>query len=346
MKRALVTGVTGQDGSYMAEFLIEKGYDVHGMVRHKYPLDSPKIERLKSILNNERFHLIYGDMGNSESLANVVRVVRPDEIYNLAAQRHVVISYELPEYTADITGVGVVRLLNAIHSSGIESKFYQACSSELFGKTQESIVDERVAFHPQSPYGCAKSYAFQITRSYRETYNIFACSGILFNHESPRRDDCFVSRKITLGLARIKFGLQARITLGNLDARRDWGYAVDYVKAMWLMMQHEKADDYIISTGKTHSVREFIEEAGEYLGMDIVWEGVGVNEKGFDQKTGKLIIDVSSEHFRPSDVNPFYGDSSKARRELGWEPTVDFKKLVSIMLDSDLGIAEKEKGGK
>jgi len=341
--RALITGITGQDGSYLAEFLLKKGYDVHGVVRRSSSLNRQRIEKISDFGREDKnFHMHYGDMNDASSLNRILEIVEPDEIYNLAAQSHVAISFDIPEYTAEATGVGVVRLLDAMRDTGSKAKFYQASSSELFGEVREIPQKETTPFYPRSPYACAKAYAFYITRNYREAYKMFACNGILFNHESPRRGENFVSRKITLGMARVKYGLQDCITLGNLDAKRDWGYALDYVEAMWMMMQHDKADDYVIASGKTHTVREFVNEVARQLDMEINWKGSGVEEKGYDKRTGRVLINISPRYFRPSEVNLLLGDASKAKNELGWEPKIGFEKLISIMLEGDLNIAETE----
>ncbi len=345
MKRALITGITGQDGSYLAEFLLEKDYAVYGLVRRSSSFNRERIEHLY-LYDDQKKHveLLYGDLNDASSLNRILEKVQPDEIYNLAAQSHVGISFEIPEYTAEITAVGTVRLLDAMRDLGISAKFYQASSSELFGKTNGLPQNEMTPFYPRSPYACAKAYAYYITKNYRESYNIFACNGILFNHESPRRGENFVSRKITLSLARIKHGLQERLVLGNLDAKRDWGYAKDYVEAMWLMLQQPMPEDYVIATGETHSVRKFCELAAARAGYDIQWEGQGLDEKGIDRKTGRTIIVVDKKFFRPCEVDFLLGDPAKAMRQLGWNPrTTSFEQLVEVMMDSDLRTSAIEK---
>lgn len=337
--KALITGVTGQDGSYLAEFLLEKGYEVHGIVRRSSEFSRFRIEHLYLGEDGEyadRFHLHYGDLADSSSINEIMRLVEPDEIYNLGAQSHVGISFEIPEYTADVTGVGVVRMLNAVKQMGPDAKFYQASSSELFGNSGCDVQCEDTNFIPASPYSCAKAYAFYITRNYRSAYDMFAANGILFNHESPRRGENFVSRKITLSLAKILAGQQETLVLGNLEARRDWGYAGDYVEAMWLMLQAEEPEDYVIATGETHSVREFVQAAAEYAGICIRWEGEGLGEKGVDVETGKTIVEVSGEYFRPQDVDCLCGDYSRASKNLGWEPKTRFEDLVKLMMDAEL----------
>lgn len=349
MKKALITGITGQDGSYLAEFLLEKGYEVHGIVRRSSLFNRSRIEALYFKRNSQfknRLFLHYGDLGDSSSLFHIVNRTRPDEIYNLGAQSHVGISFEIPEYTADVTGVGVVRLLEAIRQAGIETKFYQASSSELYGKVLETPQTETTPFNPRSPYACAKAYGFYITKNYRESYDMFACNGILFNHESPRRGENFVTRKITLSLARVKLGFQNKVSLGNLEARRDWGYAGDYVEAMWMMLQHARPDDYVVATNETHSVREFVEAACERLEFDIEWQGAGVDEKGFDAKTGEVIVDVNPRFFRPAEVELLKGDYAKAKATFNWEPRTTFAGLVSMMVDADLEYVKQSNGIK
>ena len=326
-KKAFITGITGQDGSYLAEFLLEKGYEVHGLVR-----------RRKRFNLNEEIILHYGDMTDQSSIIYALSQIEPDEIYNLAAQSHVKVSFEEPEYTANSDALGPLRVLEAIRILGLEkkTKFYQASTSELFGGINEVPQSENTPFYPRSPYAVAKLYAYWITVNYREAYGIFACNGILFNHESPRRGENFVTRKITLGVSRIYYGLQDHIILGNLDARRDWGYAPDYVEAMWLMLQQGDPYDYVIATGETHSVREFVEKAFEYVGIDIVWKGKGVDEVGIDRDSGRVLVKVDPRYFRPDGSRILQGDYSKAKKKLGWEPKVRFEKLVEIMMDHDL----------
>ncbi len=326
-KRALITGITGQDGSFLTELLLEKGYEVYGIIRRSSSFNTDRIDHLYQDPHEEgtRLRLVYGDLNDSSSLNTLIRQVRPDEIYNLGAQSHVRVSFDVPEYTGEVTGLGTVRLLEAIREAGIEPKFYQASSSELYGKVVETPQTERTPFYPRSPYACAKAYAYWITVNYRESYGMFACNGILFNHESERRGETFVSRKITRAATRIKLGLQRKLYMGNLDARRDWGYARDYVEAMWLMMQAEEPDDYVIATGETHSVREFLEETFGHLGMD--WE---------------QYVEIDPRYFRPAEVDLLLGDPAKARTVLGWRPKVGFKELVRIMVDSDMKLAERE----
>lgn len=344
MKKALITGITGQDGSYLAELLLEKGYEVHGLIRRSSSFNTSRLDHIytDSHLPDTHMFLHFGDLTDSSNISRLLEKIKPDEIYNLGAQSHVHVSFEIPEYTADATGVGVLRLLDAIRESGIKTKFYQASSSEMFGKVDEKDlpITEKTVFHPRSPYGCAKVYGYWITRNYRESYNLFAVNGILFNHESPRRGSTFVTRKITRGLARIKLGKDEKMYLGNLDARRDWGHAKDYVEGMWLMLQQPTPDDYVLATGETHSVREFVEKAGLALGMDIVWSGEGLNEKGIDKKTNKVIIEIDPYYFRPAEVDVLLGDYSKAKENLGWEPKIKFEELAKLMAESDL---EEEK---
>ena len=348
MKKALITGVTGQDGSYLAEFLIDRGFMVYGLVRRSSLFNRSRIDHITYTDKADRFVLKYGDLSDSSSLNRFLEKYQPDEIYNLGAQSHVQVSFEIPEYTSDVNGLGSLRLLDAIRNIGIKPKLYQASSSELFGKVVESPQNESTRFHPRSPYACAKAFAYYITQNYREAYDLFACNGILFNHESPRRSENFVTRKVTLSLAKIKLGLQDKLVIGNLDAKRDWGYAKDYVEAMWLMLQQDKPNDYVIATGETHSVREFIELAALEFGYNIHWKGSGVDEKGIDKKTGKIIIVVSPKYFRPAEVDYLCGDASNARTELNWEPKTDFKKLIKIMVTSDLSYMKsiKQLGGK
>ena len=342
MKKALITGVNGQDGSYLSEFLLEKGYEVHGIVRRS---SVDKKDRIEHLIGEKNFHLHYGDMTDSISLVKIVTKVKPDEIYNLAAQSHVKVSFEVPEYTADADAVGTLRVLEAIRMSGIEStcKFYQASTSELFGKVQEIPQSETTPFYPYSPYAAAKQYAFWIVRNYREAYNIFASNGILFNHESERRGETFVTRKITLAAANIAAGRQDKLYLGNLDSLRDWGYAKDYVECMWLILQHDKPDDFVIATGEQHSVREFCTLSFKYVGIELEWQGKGVDEKGIDKKTGKVLVEVSPEFFRPTDVVTLLGNSTKAKTTLRWNPTkTSFEELVRLMVENDM----KNVGGK
>ncbi|MFH1308700.1 MAG: GDP-mannose 4,6-dehydratase [Patescibacteria group bacterium] len=342
MKKALITGITGQDGSYLAEFLLGKGYEVHGIIRRASTFNTGRINHLYQDphVNNIRLFLYYGDLSDSSNISRVLEQVKPDEIYHLGAQSHVRVSFDIPEYTGDVTALGTLRLLDAIKETKIKTRFYQASSSEMFGKVQETPQKETTPFYPRSPYGCAKVYAYWITKNYRESYNIFACNGILFNHESPRRGETFVTRKITRGLSRIKLGKENKLYLGNLDAKRDWGYAKDYVEGMWLMLQQNKPDDYILATGETHSVREFTEEVCKLLGFDLIWSGKGIEEKGIDKNTGKVIIEIDLEYFRPAEVDLLVGDPSKAKKELNWEPKVKFMELVKLMVEEDF---KKEK---
>lgn len=337
MKKALITGITGQDGSYLAELLLEKGYEVHGIIRRSSTFNTSRVEHLYQDphIKGTKLHLHYGDLSDSSNINRILEKVRPDEIYHLGAQSHVRVSFDIPEYTADVTGLGTLRILDAIRETGIKTKFYQASSSEMFGKAVEIPLKETSPFHPRSPYGCAKVYGYWITRNYRESYGLFATNGILFNHESPRRGETFVTRKITKGFARIKLGKENKIYLGNLDAKRDWGYAKDFVYGMWLMLQHNKPDDFILATNETHSVREFVEETAKYFGFNIIWKGKGINEKGVDKKTGKILIEIDPKYFRPAEVDILLGDYSKAKKLLGWKPKTKFKELVKLMAEAD-----------
>lgn len=345
MKKALVTGITGQDGSYLTELLLEKGYEVHGVVRRVSTFNRQRIDALRDGPEGGRLHLHYGDLGDSSSLNRIVRGVVPDEIYNLGAQSHVGISFEVPEYTTDITAVGAVRLLDAIRDVGLTPRFYQASSSEMFGKVVETPQRESTPFYPRSPYGAAKLYAHSITVNYRESYGLFACSGILFNHESPRRGENFVTRKITRAVGRIVHGDAEAVELGNLDARRDWGFAGDYVEAMWRMLQHDQPGDFVIATGETHTVREFCEKAFACAGITLAWEGQGVEETGRCTKTGKTRVRVDPRFFRPAEVELLLGDATRARTVLGWTPKVTFEGLVEMMTKADLELAAAERGG-
>lgn len=341
MKTALITGITGQDGSYLSDFLLEKNYEVHGIVRRS---SVDKKERIEPLLANPSFHLHYGDMTDAVSLIRIVSEVKPDEIYNLAAQSHVRVSFEVPEYTADADAVGTLRMLEAIRMAGLGKtcRFYQASTSELFGKVQETPQRETTPFYPYSPYAAAKQYAYWIVKNYREAYGMFAVNGILFNHESERRGESFVTRKITLAAAKIAAGKQDRLFLGNLDALRDWGYAKDYVECMWLMLQHDKPEDFVIATGEQHSVREFCTLAFHYAGVELIWQGEGVEEKGLDQATGRVLVEVSPEFFRPTDVVTLLGDPAKAKEELGWEPKkTPFEELVRRMTEHDIELVNK-----
>ena len=333
MKKALITGITGQDGSYLAEFLLEKGYDVHGVIRRS---SVDYRERIAHLEGHPHFHLHYGDLSDSMSILSVVSTVRPDEIYNLAAQSHVQVSFDVPEFTADVDATGVLRVLEAVRLSGLKDtcRIYQASTSELYGKVEEVPQNENTPFHPYSPYAVAKQYGFWIVKEYREAYNMFCCSGILFNHESERRGETFVTRKITLAAARIA---QDKLYLGNLSSLRDWGYARDYVECMWLILQNDKPEDFVIATGEQHSVREFCQLAFHDVGIELEFVGEGMNEKGIDKATGKTVIEVSPDFYRPTDVVNLWGDPSKAKRELGWNPTkTTFEQLVKIMVDHDM----------
>ena len=327
MKKALITGITGQDGSYLTEFLLAKGYEVHGIIRRSSSFNTRRIDHIYQEPHepDDRLRLIYGDLNDASSLNKILRDVQPDEIYNLGAQSHVRVSFDVPEYTAEVTGLGTLRLLEAIRDLGIKPRFYQASSSELYGKVQEIPQRETTPFYPRSPYACAKAFAFWTTVNYRESYGLHASNGILFNHESPRRGETFVTRKITRAVARIKLGLQDKLFLGNLDAKRDWGFAGDYVEAMWLMLQQEQADDYVIATGETHSVRAFLEEAFGQVGLD--WQ---------------KHVEIDPRYFRPAEVDLLIGDASKAKRVLGWEPRVGFRELVKMMVDADLAAVRRE----
>ena len=327
MRKALITGITGQDGSYLAEFLLKKGYEVHGLIRRASTFNTERIDHLYTDPHDPKtkIYLHYGDLSDSGQLTNLIYNIQPEEIYHLGAQSHVRVSFDMPEYTGDITGIGTIRMLEAIRRSGIKTKFYQASSSEMFGDSPPP-QSETTAFRPRSPYGAAKVYAFWMVANYREAYSIFACNGILFNHESPRRGETFVTRKITRALARIKLGLERKVYLGNLDARRDWGYAGDYVEAMWLMLQQDGPDDYVIATGESHSVKEFLGEAFDYIGLD--W---------------REYVEIDSRYFRPTEVDSLLGDASKARRKLLWEPKVKFRELVKLMVDADIKDLEEMK---
>lgn len=339
MKRALITGITGQDGSYLTEFLLKKGYEVHGIIRRASTFNTKRIDHLFNDPNigNKTLFLHYGDLTDSSNLNRVIEKVKPDEIYNLGAQSHVQVSFEVPEFTAETDGVGTLRILDAIKESGLKCKFYQASTSELFGGIPGTAPQsEKTPFYPKSPYGAAKLYSYWITVNYREAYDVFACNGILFNHESPRRGETFVTRKITRAVASILVGKQEKLSLGNLDAKRDWGFAGDYVEGMWLILQQNKPDDYVLATNETHTVREFVELSFKEVGIDIVWKGSGVDEKGCDKATGKVLVDINPRYFRPAEVELLWGDCSKAEKELGWKRKVDFKGLVKMMIESDM----------
>lgn len=329
MKKALITGITGQDGSYLAELLLEKNYEVHGIIRRASTFNTGRIEHLYGDphINGVRLFLHYGDIADSTNLIKLLYRIQPDEVFHLAAQSHVRVSFDIPEYTGDVTALGTIRILEAIRETGLKAKFYQASSSEMYGKAQEVPQRESTTFHPRSPYGVAKLYAYWATINYRESYGLFACNGILFNHESPRRGETFVTRKITRAVAAIKAGLQEKLFLGNLDAKRDWGYAKEYVEAMWLMLQQKEPDDYVIATGETHSVREFLDEAFAYAGLD--WRDY---------------VEIDPKYYRPSEVDLLVGDASKANRTLGWQPTTTFKNLVSLMVDADMATIGNQRG--
>jgi GDPmannose 4,6-dehydratase len=337
-KVALITGVTGQDGSYLAEFLLEKGYEVHGIARRTSLFNRGRIDpaRERALAAGKVYELHYGDMGDSSSLNRIVALVRPTEVYNLAAQSHVAVSFEQPEYTADVDGTGVLRLLEALRSNRVDARFYQASTSELYGKVEETPQTETTPFHPRSPYGVAKAYAFWIVKNYREAYGMHASNGILFNHESPRRGENFASRKVTLGLAQILAGKLDVLRMGNIDSKRDYGYAPDFVEMMWVMLQQPQPDDFVVATGETHSIREFIERAARVCGWDLVWSGKGTDEKGHDRRSGKLLIEIDPRFFRPAEVDLLLGDPAKAKRKLGWEPRVRFPELVEIMMKADM----------
>lgn len=338
MKKALITGITGQDGSYLAELLLDKGYEVHGIIRRHSTICTDRIDHLYDDLSlKNRFFMHYGDLTDSCNLMGLIQRIQPDEVYNLGAQSHVAVSFEVPEYTAEATGVGTIRLLDAIYQSGVKCKFYQASTSELFGGLPGTAPQsEKTPFYPKSPYGAAKLYSYWITVNYRESYNMFACNGILFNHESPRRGETFVTRKITIAVAKIIAGKQEKLSLGNLNAKRDWGFAGDYVEGMWRILQQEKPSDYVLATNETHTVREFVELAFAEVGVEIEWKGEGVDEKGYDKNTGKLLVDVNPRYFRPAEVELLWGDSTKAEIELGWKRKVSFKELVSMMVREDM----------
>jgi GDPmannose 4,6-dehydratase len=343
-RKALVTGITGQDGSYLAELLLSKGYQVWGIIRRSSSFNTARLDTIYQDphVADLRLHLIYGDLNDASSLNKILKIVRPDEIYNLGAQSHVRVSFDIPEYTAEVTGVGTVRLLEAMRELELNARFYQASSSEIYGKATEVPQRETTPFYPRSPYGAAKAYAFYITRNYREAYGMFAVNGILFNHESPRRGETFVSRKITRAVGRIKHGLQDRLYLGNLGAKRDWGFAGDYVEAMWRMLQADEPDDYVIATGECHSVREFCELAFSYAGLPLSWRGKGVDEEGLGPD-GRVLIEIDPRYFRPTEVDILQGDPTKAKTKIGWTPRVDFPALIRSMVDADEALAKKEK---
>ena len=344
MKKALITGITGQDGSYLTELLLEKGYEVHGIIRRASVFNTERIDHLYRDPHETGVKMLlhYGDMTDSSNLNRILEKVRPDEIYNLAAQSHVQVSFEVPEYTAEVDAVGTLRLLDAIKEVGLKTKFYQASSSELYGMAQEVPQKETTPFYPRSPYAAAKLYAFWVTVNYREAYGLYACNGILFNHESPRRGETFVTRKITRAATRISVGLQDKLYLGNLSAERDWGYAPEFVEAMWLMLQQGEPDDFVIATGEKHTVREFAQEAFRHLGVEIGWKGKGKEEVGVEKKSGKTLVEVDPKYYRPTEVELLVGDPAKAGQKLGWQPKVTFDELVEIMVKADLELARNE----
>ncbi|MFI3257671.1 MAG: GDP-mannose 4,6-dehydratase [Spirochaetales bacterium] len=346
MKKALISGITGQDGAYLAEFLLKKGYEVHGIKRRSSSFNTERIDHLYQDphVENKNFILHYGDLTDTSNLVRIIQEVKPDEIYNLGAQSHVQVSFEVPEYTADTDGIGTLRILEAIRLLGMEKKVrvYQASTSELFGKVQEIPQKETTPFYPRSPYACAKLYAYWIVVNYRESYDMYCCNGILFNHESPIRGETFVTRKITRAVARIKLGLQENLYMGNIDAKRDWGFAGDYVELMWLMLQQDKADDYVMATGITTTVRDFITMAFKEVDIDIEWSGTGLNEVGIDKASGKTLVKIDPRYFRPAEVELLIGDPTKAMTELGWKPRVQLPELVQMMVKHDVKLAEKE----
>jgi GDPmannose 4,6-dehydratase len=346
MKTALITGTTGQDGAYLSEFLLKKGYMVHGLKRRSSSFNTQRIDHLYQDphVENKHFILHYGDLTDTSNLVRIIQQIQPDEIYNLGAQSHVQVSFEVPEYTADADGLGTLRILEAIRILGMEKKvrFYQASTSELFGKVQEVPQRETTPFYPRSPYACAKLYAYWITTNYRESYGMYACNGILFNHESPIRGETFVTRKVTRAAARIKLGLQEKLYMGNIDAKRDWGYAGDYVELMWLMLQQDRPDDYVIATGITTTVRDFISMSFKEAGIVLKWDGQGIEEKGSDAATGKVLVEIDPRYFRPAEVEVLIGDPSKAKAKLGWEPKVQLPDLVRMMVANDIKLAERE----
>ena len=342
MKKALITGITGQDGSYLTELLLDKGYEVHGIIRRASTFNTGRIDHLYKDphLEGVRLFLHYGDLTDSSNLSRLLEKIVPDEIYNLGAQSHVRVSFDVPEYTADTDALGVLRLLDAIKETGLKSRFYQASTSELFGLVQEVPQTEKTPFYPRSPYAVAKLYGFWIVKNYRESYGLHASNGILFNHESPRRGETFVTRKITMAVARIHRGLQDCLYMGNIDARRDWGYARDYVRMMWMMLQQEKPDDYVVATGEMHTVREFIEKSFGHVGRSIEWRGKGVDEVGIDTTTGKTVVRIDPRYFRPAEVEQLLGNPAKAMRQLGWVPEVKFEQLVKLMTEGDLRLLD------
>lgn len=342
-KRALITGITGQDGSYLAELLLAKGYEVHGIIRRASSFNTSRIDHIYEDphARNRQLKLHYGDLTDASNLSRLIEKIEPDEIYNLGAMSHVQVSFEVPEYTAQVDALGTLRLLDAIKETGLKTRFYQASTSELFGKVQEVPQRETTPFYPRSPYAVAKQYAYWLVVNYREAYNLFACNGILFNHESPRRGETFVTRKITRAVARIARGRQEGLFLGNIDSKRDWGYAPEYVRAMWMMLQHPEPVDLVVATGETHTVREFVEKAFAHVGLPIEWRGTGVDEKGISQKDGRTLVQIDPKYFRPTEVDLLLGDASKARETIGWTHETSFDELVRIMVDADLQALER-----
>ncbi len=343
-KQAFITGITGQDGSYLAELLLDKGYEVHGMLRRSSSFNTQRIDHLfndPNIINNRLF-LHYGDLTDSSNLNRLVEKIAPDEIYNLGAQSHVMVSFEVPEYTAEVDAIGALRFLDAIKKTGLHTKFYEASTSELYGKAKEIPQNENTPFYPRSPYGVAKLYAHWIITNYREAYNLFACNGILFNHESPRRGETFVTRKITRAATRIKYGIQETLLLGNLNAKRDWGYAPEYCEGMWLMLQQNQPQDFVLATGETHTVREFAELTFKKVGITLDWKGAGKEERGIDTESGEVRVAIDPRYYRPTEVDQLIGDATKAKEKLGWEAKVKFEELVGIMVESDMDLARKE----
>ena len=340
IKKALITGITGQDGSYLAEFLLGKGYEVHGIIRRSSSFNTGRIEHLYQDphISNRVLYLHYGYLSDSCILNRILEKVRPDEIYNLGAQSHVQVSFEMPEYTANVDGIGTLRLLDAVRGAGLKVKFYQAGSSEMFGKVRETPQNELTPFYPRSPYGCAKVFSHQIAVNYREAYGMFICNGILFNHESPRRGGTFITKKVVDAFVKIKQGKQDKVFIGNLNAKRDWGYAKEYTEAMWLMLQQPVPDDFVIATGETHSVRELVEEAARLTGFEIQWKGKGKEEKGIDKKSGKVLVEIDLNYFRPTEVDLLLGDASKANKILGWKAKTSFRELIKLMVDEELKI--------
>lgn len=347
VKKALITGITGQDGSYLAELLLSKGYEVHGIKRRSSSFNTARIDHIYEDFHKDdaRFFLHYGDMTDTLNLVSLLQKIEPDEVYNLAAQSHVKVSWDCPEFTADTNAMGTLRLLESLRVTGLDktTRFYQASTSELYGKIQEKIQNEKTPFYPRSPYGVAKLYGYWITVNYRESFGMFASNGILFNHESPRRGETFVTRKITMAAARIKVGLQEKLYLGNLNSKRDWGHARDYVEGMWRILQHEKPDDFVLATGRTTSIRDFVKMTFKHLDMDIEFKGKGVNEKGIDKKTGKVVVEVDPRYFRPAEVDVLLGDASKAKKLLKWKPKTSLENLCKEMVENDFELAKREK---